>query len=431
MKIVFIGAGSISFGRKQIVDVLGSRELKGRGVTLTLVDTNEAALERNLKVAELVKAHTGTDIRVEATTDRRQALPGAKYVIAALARKRMELWEQDFRIPASYGFRHGMGENGGPGALFHALRSLQLTMPVCRDMEELSPDAYLFSFTNPESRILHAVTRLTRLNGFGFCHGIFSAMEVLERYLGRPAEEFEIVSGGINHFYCILRVRDKATGRDCLEEMVRRAATDNTPGLSPLFKKMAEVFGVFSFPSDDHLGEYVSYGTEYTGIRWPFGAEGHRVPPGYFAKMASDLEDVAAGRKPIDEEFLRPSGELTVPVICDIELDRKTQRPAANVLNDGPYIDNLPASGIVEVPFIADAAGIHPLNIGPIPETFAAMIRTQMTIQDLVTEAYRTGSKKLLLQALLLDPVIDRIDAAERMLDEMLVLQKDYLPEFE
>jgi len=99
-------------------------------------------------------------------------------------------------------------------------------------------------------------------------------------------------------------------------------------------------------------------------------------------------------------------------------------------MNRGLYIENLPQGTIVEVTAIVDGNGIHPQKVGALPEPFAAMIRTHLAINELITEAYRTRSKKLLLQALLIDPVVNSVSAAEKMLDEMLELQKDYLPCF-
>ena len=101
-----------------------------------------------------------------------------------------------------------------------------------------------------------------------------------------------------------------------------------------------------------------------------------------------------------------------------------------NVVNDGLYVENLPADAIVEVPAEFGAAGCRPVKVGPLPEALAAFTRTQLSIQTLVVEAYRQKSKNLLLQALLLDPVVDSVGNAEKMLDHMLELQKDYLPEF-
>ena len=117
-RIVIIGAGSASFGRGMIVDLLRSEELNGRGLSLWLVDIDAEALERMAGFAALVKDHTGSDLEIEATTDRTEALPGAAYVLTAVSTHRYELWEQDFRVPLSHGFRHPLGENGGPGAVF-------------------------------------------------------------------------------------------------------------------------------------------------------------------------------------------------------------------------------------------------------------------------------------------------------------------------
>jgi alpha-galactosidase len=429
MKIVIIGAGSHSFGRGQIVDLLTAQELKGRGGALVLVDIDAQALDLMGRLAERIKQHTGSDFTVESTTDRSEALPGADYVITAVAQRRMELWEQDFRVPLAHGFRHCLGENGGPGSIFHALRSFELIIPIARDVERLCPDALLLNFTNPEARVLHAILHLTEAKAVGICHGFVWATHAIAHYLERPIDEFEIISAGINHFYCVLSVKERESGKEWLPELVEMAANDRSDRAQPLFSKLAEVFGVFSFPSDDHIGEYLPYAAEFTGVKWPYGRESRPISSEGEA-VDSELERYAAGDRPVDDGLLRPSGEIAVPIIADIELDRDEFRPAVNVRNTGGYIENLPRDAAIEVPARVDTRGVHPLAVGPLPETFAAMVRTQCTINSLVTEAYRTRDRKLLLQALLLDPLVDSVRGAERLLDEMLDLQAEYLPEF-
>lgn len=429
MKIVLIGAGSHSFGLGQIVDLMQAEALRGRGVELSLVDVDGRALDTMTKLAERIKQQTGSDIALHSTTDRTEALPEADYVITAVARKRMELWEQDFRVPLAHGFRHCLGENGGPGAVFHALRSFELIIPVCRDIERLCPGALLLNFTNPESRVLHAICHLTKVKAIGICHGVFGALDAISRYLRRPIDEFEVVSAGINHFYCILSARERATGKEWLPELVQMAAADRSSGAESLFNTLAEVFGIFTFPSEDHIGEYLSWGAEFTGVKWPYGRESRAVSEDRRPGRPS-LEAYASGEVGLDEHLLRPSGELTVPIITDIELNRDNVRPAVNVLNSEGHIENLPRDAVVEVPARVDGGGVHPISVGPIPEAFAAMIRTQCTINSLVTEAYRRRSRKLLLQALLLDPNVHSVRGATRLLDEMLALQKDFVPEF-
>jgi alpha-galactosidase len=429
-KIVLIGAGSRSFGLGQIADILRCKELRGRGVTLALVDENAQALELMTRVAERAKGFFQTDIELESHTDRTRALPGAKYVIISVARKRYELWEQDFRIPLAYGFRHVLGENGGPGAIFHALRSFELVLPICRDVERFCPDAFVMNFTNPEARVLHAICHLTKVRAAGFCHGVFSAMQRISTYLQKPLEDLRVVSAGMNHFYCVLSVRDKA-GTEYQPELVRRAAQDTSDTHNTLFRKFAEIYDVFTFPSEDHIGEYVSFGAEFHGIAWPYGRERRKVT--LQEKVSEDfVREYADGKAPVDHPWIvNGSGELTVPVICDHELNRGSFRDAVNVLNSDGYIENLPRDIVVEVPATVDARGLHPMKVGAIPEAFAAFMRTQYTIHGLLTEAYRTQSRKLLLQALLLDPCVNSIVAAEKMLDEVLALQSEFLPTFQ
>lgn len=425
MKIVLIGAGSAIFGRGQLADLLQATELMGQGIALALVDTDAAALAVMTQLAERIKAHSGSDIAITSTTDRCAALPGADYVIVAVARRRMELWEQDYRVPLALGFKHVLGENGGPGAVFHTLRSLELVIPICRDIERLCPEALLLNFTNPEARILHAINHLTSVKAAGICHGVFSALWLIAHYLQRPIEEFDVISAGMNHFYCVQQVKDKATGKEWVPELLQMAIADDTAPM--LFRQLAEVFGVFTFPSDDHIGEYLSYGAEFHGARWPYGIESRRVDN---IHQPLPLAEYAAGQRALDAQVLQASGEITVPIIADIQLNRGCYRHAVNVLNREGYIENLPRDAAIEVPALVDGTGIHPLHVGAIPETFAAMMRTQFSIHTLLTEAYRTRDKALLLQALLLDPNVNSITAARQLLDVMLDLQRDYLPSF-
>ncbi|MBN1641390.1 MAG: alpha-glucosidase/alpha-galactosidase [Anaerolineae bacterium] len=428
MKTVVIGAGSMSFGRGMIVDLLRSEGLYGSGMDLCLVDVDEQALEQMYRFALLVRDHVGSDALVTRTTDRTEALPGASYVLTAVAVHRYALWEQDFRVPLSHGFRHPLGENGGPGALFHALRSLKLIMPICADVERLCPDALLLNYTNPEARVLDAILRLTQVRAVGLCHGVFSAIGFISAYLGVPVERLEVTSAGMNHFYAILSAIDLETGDDLLPGLLARVRADDSFPPS-LWKKFIDHFGWLTYKSDDHIGEYVPYGAEFTGVRWPYGLERRAVSDGAPAP-GFDPAPYLAGA-PLDERALRRSGEIAAPVICDIELDRRGRHDAVNVMNREGYISNLPEDAVVEVPAYADGAGIHPIAVGEIPEPQATYIRTQISIQRTVTEAYRTGSKRLLMQALLMDPVVNSIVEAEKLLDEMLDLQRAYLPAFE
>jgi alpha-galactosidase len=426
MKIVLIGAGSRSFGFGQIRDLMVASELAEMNVTLSLVDTDSSALKLMARVAARLKEQTGSGIEIEATTDRRKALPGADYVITVVSIRRWELWEQEFRISTAYGFNQALGENGGPAALFHTMRSLELIIPICSDIEELCPDAWLFNFTNPEARVLSAILNHTNVKAAGFCHGVFTALEYIEKYTGKTRDELDVHSAGINHFYAILKATNRATGEDLLPLLLEKAIADEHA--PPLFRKFAEIMDVFTFPSEDHIGEYLAFGTSYIGTRWHFGIEHQRITR-ESEPIDRWLEDIAESGK-ISDDHLAPSGELTVPIIADMMFDRKNFRPAVNVLNTGGHISNLPVSAAIEIPAIVDKDGLHPVDVGALPEGFASYVRAQLTITETAVEAWRLKSRKLLLRALLLDPVVTNVEAAEKMLDELLELQLDFLPDF-
>jgi alpha-galactosidase len=432
IKVVVIGAGSGIFGRSAVADLLGCEELnQSADLSVVLVDVDERALERMARFASLLRDYRGVRTRVEATTDRRGALRGADYVITSVARDRLPLWEQDFTIPLSYGFRHIYGENGGPGAAFHTLRSIHLVMPIIRDIEAICPDALVLNYTNPESRVCLAISRLTGVRTLGICHGVVGTHAAVARILDRPPEEVEMTIGGINHFHWVMGLRDAPGGGD-LMPLFREAMAQGKGRVPPLARLLYDTFGLLPHPSDSHVGEYVGFAWDVVGpVFFPYRRHYLARRQGAADGQPGDvqtLQQVADGEAPMTEQLVAPSTEITVPVIRAIEFDRGDRFDGINVPNTDPSIRNLPADAVVEVPATADRDGVHPLSVGSLPEGIAGLCRLQISIQNLLLEAYADRSRAALRQALLLEPTVDSVERVELMMDEMLARQADYLP---
>lgn len=425
LKVVLIGAGSASFGRGTVADLMACEELKESELTISLVDIDKKALDRMYRLANLLKERYNATAKIEATTNRGEVLLGANYVITSVAQKRWQLWEKDFYIPVTYGFRHIFGENGGPGAAFHTLRSLHLMIPICKDMEKLCPKALLINFTNPESRVCLGVSKLTSVRSVGLCHGSFETLDVISRILEKPKADIDLTIGGINHFHWALQIRNRSDGKDLYPEFHQRMKQSDW-GLDSLTRCMCELFGLFPFPSASHIGEYVFFAYDISGpvfLNWGLGEVSQRI------RAKASEHGVVEGKEPLTEELAQPSEELAVPIICDIEFDHKKKELSVNVPNENLAVSNLPEDAIVEVPAQVDAEGIHPIKVGPLPEVLAAICRNQISIQNLLVQTYRQRSKKLLLQALILEPVVDSVDRAKKMMEHLLKLEADYLPE--
>jgi len=457
LKIVVIGAGSASFGQGSIVDLVSSEELNEFDLEIILVDIDEKALNRMLKLSYMIRDYYESKARIKATTDRIEALPGANYVIVSVAIKRWDLWEKDYYIPASFGFRQIYGENGGPGGAFHALRSLNIMIPIAKDMEKYCPDALLLNFTNPESRVCLGISKLTNIRAVGLCHGPLETLNVISEILEKPVEEIKLTVGGLNHFHWALEIKDKKTGEDLYPEIDKKIDNFNwqADNLTPALYKL---FGLITYPAPSHPGEYLNFAHSLSGphfIYWGIGRVSHSLSakgtdldyiiewkynrPSYelwSMDQAERVDKAIEGKIPLTDRepmlnssFIDPTREIAIPIICDIEFNRNRREIAANVLNDGFAISNLPEDAVVEIPIQVNASGINPVKVGPLPESIKGLCEIQISIQKLLVEAYDKKSKNILLQALMIDPIVDDLKRAKEMMETMIKVEQEYLPD--
>jgi len=418
-KIVFIGAGSAAFGLSMYQDVFSTDEL--RGCTLTLVDTNQEALDRMAALAEAFNRHSGKGLIIEKTTDRRAALVGARFVVNSVAIDRNRLWRQDFEVPKKHGIRHTLGENGGPGGLFFTLRTMPLIFDIARDVEELCPEALFINLSNPESRLVLGLARYSKVKALGLCHGLFLARWFICQIIGLTEAEVDIHGAGLNHFQWVTAINERATGRD-LYPLLREREKTHDPAFTPLIRTLFRAFGLWPSCSDDHTGEYLPYG-------WEAGEHGFNFTEDERGRgiLKGMMDGVIDGSTPMVPEWTKPSwGERAIQVIGGILHNQHRLIEAGIVQNNG-VIPNLPPDLAVEVPVVVDAAGVHPVSQGPLPDGCAKLLMPQAGVQHLAVEAAVRGSKELALQALLADPVITSTKAAQAILDELWEVNRPYI----
>ena len=94
-------------------------------------------------------------------------------------------------------------------------------------------------------------------------------------------------------------------------------------------------------------------------------------------------------------------------------------------------IDDLPDGCTVEVPCLVDGNGVQPTRIGALPPQLAALIRTNINVQELTVEAALTGSREHVYHAAMMDPhtaaELD-LDQIRALVDALLDAHGDWIP---
>jgi alpha-galactosidase len=110
--------------------------------------------------------------RIEATTDRSEAIEDADYVITTFQQGGLEAYELDIEIPRKYGVEQCVGDTLGPGGTFRALRTIPVLLNVCAEMGKSVPDALLLNYANPMAAYCWAVSAATGRPHVGLCHSV-------------------------------------------------------------------------------------------------------------------------------------------------------------------------------------------------------------------------------------------------------------------
>jgi alpha-galactosidase len=191
-KITIIGAGGYEFPLRLTADILSHPEIQGS--TLASMDIDKERLERNAEFARDLVKHHKLPTKIESTTNRREALKDADYVIITFQVGGLEAYKLDKDIPLKYGIDQAVGDALGPGGV---LRS-PAYKGIAEDMLELCPDALLINYANPMAMACWYLSSFG-IKTVGLCHSVQGTTRMLARDLNVPYEEIRFKSVGINH----------------------------------------------------------------------------------------------------------------------------------------------------------------------------------------------------------------------------------------
>lgn len=441
--ITLIGAGSVVFTRNLCSDILLTPAL--HDCQITLMDIDPIRLETARQLVQTLIEKRGLAARVTATTNRREAVRGARYVITTFQQGGLSAYQSDIEIPQRYGIEQCVGDTLGPGGVFRALRTIPVLLDLCDDMAAVAhPDALLLNYVNPMAANCWAVDRAKGTPHVGLCHSVQGTSEMLAQWTNTPYDEVVYHCAGINHQAFFLRFEHR-NGTNLYPAITAATQQPDIYGSEPVRIDLMRHFGYFVTESSGHASEYSPYFRKnptmiYEDLvpkftnphdHWfDFGRTGgylrHCLEREHHA--AAERAEMIAGARDIPRVR---SHEYGSHIIEAIETNVPT-RINGNVPNRG-VIANLPTGCCVEVPCLVDGHGVQPTVITNYPTHLAALNRTNINVQELIVEASLRGSREAVYHAVMLDPLtgaVCTLDQIRSMVDDLFAAQQRWLPQF-
>jgi alpha-galactosidase len=433
-KIAMIGAGSTVFMKNLVGDILSEPLLRECEIALMDIDPKRLATSR--LVAERIAAAVDAKPTISATTDRRRALENADYVVLMIQVAGYKPGTvTDFEVPKQRGLRQTIADTLGIGGIMRGLRTAPVLIDIARDMQQLCPNALMLQYVNPMAINCAALARVTpNIRTVGLCHSVQGTAKELAADIGVPYEEIRYRCAGINHmaFYLSFDRRRPDGSIEDLYPRIRRVIEEGrVPDWNRVRYEVFRHFGYFVTESSEHFSEYVPW---FIKRDRPDLIEKFNIPlDEYISRCERQI-----ARWNEEEKELTSNTRMEVArskeYAAGIMLAEITGEPIVingNVENRG-YIDNLPDGICVEVPCLIDHNGVQPVRVGRLPPQLAALMQTNINVQQLTVEAIVTGRMEHAKHAAMLDPHTAAelsLEEISDLVDELLEAHGDWVPQ--
>lgn len=433
LKIVTIGGGS-SYTPELVEGFIKRyQELPVRELWLVDIEDGKEKLEIVGKLAQRMIKKAGLETKIIMTLDRRVALKDADFVTTQFRVGQLDAREKDELIPLKYGV---IGqETNGPGGMFKALRTIPVIFDIIKDCQELCPNAWIISFTNPSGINAEAVFRHTGWKKFiGLCNGPVNMIKDIEKILQvKDDDKLDVRIGGLNHMIFALDVQ--LNGKNANKELIEKINDEKT---QESLKNIVDIPWSRDFMNGfGYIG--IGYLRYYLQKQQMFehcleDAKKHQCRAQVVKQVEKDLfekyKDESLDVKPRELELR--GGAYYSDAACNLIsslYNDKGDIQVVDTLNQGA-ITNLPDDVVVEVSCRITKDGPQPLCVGELPLQISGLVQQLKAFEILTTNVALSGNYQDALVAMSINPLVQSEITAKKILDEMLEAHQQYLPQF-
>jgi 6-phospho-beta-glucosidase len=431
LKVAVIGGGS-SYTPELIEGFIQRYdELPVKDLFLVDIEEGKAKLEIVGGLAKRMVEKSGLPINVHLTLDRREAIKDADFVTTQIRVGLLDARARDERIPLRYN-RIGQ-ETTGAGGFAKALRTIPVILDICKDIEELAPNAFLLNFTNPAGVVTEAVGKYSKVRSVGLCNLPIGTRKQIAKLCEVDVSKVELEMVGINHLNWTTKVF--VDGVNIIDSILHKAA-----GASGMTMKNIPDFGwdkefllsLGALPCSYHRYYYMEdkmlederEAVKTTGTR----AE---VVKRVEAELFELYKDPNLATKPpqLEQRGGAFYSEAAINLIASIYNNKKDIQ-TVNIKNNGT-IPALPDDASIEVNCVIDSQGARPIAITTeLSPQIRGLLQIVKAYEELTVEAAVHGDYNAGLQALTIHPLVGDEAVARQILDDILKENEAYLPQF-
>lgn len=419
IKVSIIGAGSSYTPElfEKLSELRDSLPVK----EIVLFDINEKRLEIMEGFCKRFIRRLKYDVALRGTTDRKDAIEGADFVCVQLRVGGNAARVNDEKIPLKYGL---VGqETTGAGGMMKALRTIPVMLDIAHDVEKYSPNAWIINYTNPTGLVAEAVCKYSRAKIAGLCSGGLFAAQWTAKALGVDIQSVRYDYVGLNHMNFSYNVT--VDGRPITEEEFDKIihVEQLTKAVNP---DVCAKLGLIPSP---YLQYYYHTSNKVKHLKQEKLTRGEVVQlleKDVFSEYADPKKDT----KPESLKKRGGGGYSDVAIgIMDAIHNNRDKWMVINVPNQGA-IKFLQDDAVIECGCLVNKSGIHPIVVKDIPPTVWGLVSAVKNYEQLAVEAAVTGDRNTSLLALMAHPLVRDFDIAKPLLNELLEVNKGYLPLF-
>ena len=454
IKFAFIGAGSFTFGKKLITDLLSFPHFQ-KEIVISLEDIDLYKLDSLYSFLQKYKESNHAileNVIFKKTQDQKKAVKNAKYVINLTQIGGLEAYKLDLEIPKKYGVSQCIGDTIGPGGVFRFLRSAPFLKELILQIQtngyseqNVDKSPILFNYSNPMGMNTWYCNSIEKNSTIGLCHGVTNTAQEIQSAINVKPENFKYLCAGINHmaWFLSLQYRDNPKDlnlwKNAYPLLYKAISDDNTLLKNDKIRidMMNATGGYFMTESSGHLSEYLPYYRKRKDLLEKYRGEIYldKLDHGiYFQKMVelSQVHNINFISSNPYSFKTDPSNEDFAHIINAFETNSKYLFNG-NIMNEeGKFITNLPKNSCVEVP-ITIKDGYHPKMNIELPTVCAALCTSNIFVQKLAVQAVLSKDIEKVYHAILLDPNTASVcspSEIREMVNEMFEAQARWISDF-